>query len=69
MHPREKYQTDAEYRQLVDSLVDTIYRCQYTPSELREASILACIIYEENTKPNIKYDGSLKLHGMNLPHS
>ena len=28
-------------------LYNFIVQCDYTPSELREASILACILYEE----------------------
>ena len=46
--PREKYQNDTQYKMLVDSLVSTIHECQFTPSEIREASMLACIIYEED---------------------
>jgi len=46
--PRDKYQNDPKYHRLVDVLVDYIKDCQFTPSEVREASMLACIIYEEN---------------------
>ncbi len=46
--PREKYQNDPSYASLVNNLVGYIDKCQFTPSELREASILASIIYEEN---------------------
>jgi len=35
------------YRYLVDNLIATIYKCQFTPSELREMAVLASIIYEE----------------------
>ena len=45
--PREKYQHDNRYRALVDLLAAYIDQCQFTPSELREAVILARIIYEE----------------------
>lgn len=44
--PRDKYMNDPEYHQLVDTLEHFIERAQFTPSELREAAILACINYE-----------------------
>ncbi len=44
--PREKYMNDNEYHRLVNMLEQFIERAQFTPSELREASILACINYE-----------------------
>jgi hypothetical protein len=45
--PREKYIHDDRYHALVDSLYNAIRQAQFTPSEVREAAILACIIYEE----------------------
>lgn len=44
--PREKYMNDPEYHQLVNMLESFIERAQFTPSELREASVLVCINYE-----------------------
>lgn len=44
--PREKYMNDPEYHNLVDFLESMIERAQFTPSELREASVLASINYE-----------------------
>lgn len=44
--PRDKYMHDPAYAQLVNILTDFIERAEYTPSELREACILACINYE-----------------------
>tara|TARA_Y100000815_G_C13265771_1_gene471050 strand:- start:147 stop:380 length:234 start_codon:yes stop_codon:yes gene_type:complete len=44
--PREKYMNDPEYHQLVHFLEGQIERARFTPSELREACILACINYE-----------------------
>lgn len=46
--PREKYLNDPSYANLVNTLVGFINDCHYTPSEIREASILASILYEEN---------------------
>lgn len=37
---------DPEFRQLVDVLEGFIERADFTPSELREASVYACINYE-----------------------
>jgi len=44
--PKEKYMNDPEYHQLVRMLENFIERAQFTPSELREAAILASINYE-----------------------
>ena len=49
MTPKEKYMNDVQYRVLVDTLLAHIEKCLYTPSEMREAAILACILYEEKT--------------------
>lgn len=46
--PRSKYQLDPHYKSLVDMMVSSIKDCQFTPSEMREAAMLASIIYEEN---------------------
>ncbi len=45
--PREKYLHDVHYHAAVDSMVNLIHQCKYTPSELREMAVLASIIYEE----------------------
>ena len=47
MTPREKYMRDPEYHALVAMLESFIERCQFSPTELREAALLACIRYEE----------------------
>ncbi len=44
--PREKYMNDPDYHRLVDMLEQFVERAQFSPSELREASVLACINYE-----------------------
>jgi hypothetical protein len=44
--PREKYMNDPEYHQLVTMLENFIEKAQFTPSELREAAMLASINYE-----------------------
>jgi hypothetical protein len=44
--PEERYLTDPAFRLLVDRLYESIASASYTPSELREAVILAAIHYE-----------------------
>ncbi len=46
--PEQKYMHDVEYHILVDLLENFISRNQYTPSEMREAAMFACIKYEMN---------------------
>jgi hypothetical protein len=45
----ERYQTDPEFRALVDVLASQIYAARYTPTEIREASILAATLVESRT--------------------
>lgn len=45
---RDKYQNDSHFHALVDLMAAQIEQCNFTPSEMREAAILASIIYEEN---------------------
>ena len=44
--PMEKYHNDPEYHMLVDTIENFIRQAQFTPSEIREACILACTRYE-----------------------
>lgn len=44
---RDRYLNDPLFRTLVDSLVVMIERQNLTPTETREAAMLAQIIYEE----------------------
>lgn len=41
--PHERYYQDPDFHALVDRMVWYIATCKYTPSEMREASLLACI--------------------------
>jgi len=45
--PRERYHIDPEFHALVDTFYQSIDRCQFTPTELREAVILASIMHAE----------------------
>ena len=44
--PREKYMNDPDYNRLVNMLETFIEQARFTPSELREAAVLASINYE-----------------------
>lgn len=44
--PRDKYMNDPEYNHLVKTLEQLIEQARFTPSELREACVLASINYE-----------------------
>lgn len=44
--PRDKYMNDTEYHHLVCMLESLIEQARFTPSELREACVLASINYE-----------------------
>lgn len=41
--PEEKYTNDPNYRRVVDMLEALIVEAEFTPSEIREACMLACI--------------------------
>ena len=47
MTARERYKRDAQFKQLVDMNFVMIAEAQFTPTELREAAVLAAIKYEE----------------------
>ena len=44
--PKDKYLNDPRYHELVNMLEQLIERAEFTPSELREACVLASINYE-----------------------
>jgi hypothetical protein len=46
LSPQERYQRDANFKMLVDMLTDQIVCLEYTPTELREAAMLAALRYE-----------------------
>lgn len=47
MKVHERYHEDPAFRSLVDLLCVELERGQYTPTEVREAAMLAQIIHEE----------------------
>jgi hypothetical protein len=42
----QRYQNDAEFRQLVDMMLSFMHQARFTPSELREAVIFAACLFE-----------------------
>ena len=46
--PRERYKNDPTFHMLVDTMVKFIIDAKYTPSEMRDAALLASILYEQN---------------------
>lgn len=63
--PEERYRNDDTYRHVVDMLESIVHRAELTPYEVREASVLACIHYEQRnlsaSRIRIARDGSLSL--------
>ena len=49
--PEEKYLHDPQYRQIVDKIENLLHQEQFTPSEIREMAMLACIRYEMRRPP------------------
>ena len=54
--PNEKYRGDIDYARLVDSIESFIHEARFTPSEIREACMLACIRYEMRRTPEVVVD-------------
>jgi hypothetical protein len=46
MTGEQRYLHDAEFKMLVDTIHSLIDKLQYTPSEIRDAAMLAAIHYE-----------------------
>lgn len=45
--PRDRYLNDDMFKRLVDMMVAHLHQAMFTPSEMREAAIMASIIYAE----------------------
>ncbi len=50
-YPEDRYQRDVVFRHLVDALEGLIREAKMTPTEIREAAILAAIHYVRTTSP------------------
>lgn len=51
MFVRDRYLNDPMFHTLVDTMCAAIERAEFTPTEIREAAMLAQIIYEERRPP------------------
>lgn len=61
--PKERYYNDPHFAALVNMMVAHIEKCDYTPSEMREAAILASIIHEQmRIKPYYPLPKDIELH-------
>ena len=47
--PQGKYENDTQYHQIVDVIEHLLHDAQFSPSEVREAAVLACIHFEMRT--------------------
>lgn len=47
--PEKRYNRDNDFRALVDMMHAHIRMCRFTPSEIRDAAVLASIMYEKMT--------------------
>lgn len=52
----QRYREDSEFHYLVDMLHSLIKKAQYTPTEIREAALLAMIHYEQYSNRPIIVD-------------
>ena len=60
MNLRERYYNDPVFNKLIDHTVKMIEDLQFTPTEIREAAMIAQIIYEEKNPRNIYSDNFIK---------
>jgi hypothetical protein len=62
--PEDRYLNDNEFHMLVDLMESFIVKAQFTPSEMREAAVLASIKYEMRRQFTIplepELDGAFK---------
>ena len=51
MSVEQRYMNDTEFHALVDFMVSNIREYKYTPSEMREAAMFACVKVEMTRTP------------------
>lgn len=44
--PKQRYENDASYKQLCDLIENFLIQARFTPSEVRECAVMACIHFE-----------------------
>jgi hypothetical protein len=45
--PFDRYERDPSFRHLVDAIEMLLHEAKFTPTEVREAGIVACVRFEE----------------------
>lgn len=66
LSPADRYNRDPNFNRLVSVLELAIHQCEYTPTEIREAAMLAAIRYETvHCRPAVRIEDS----GMTLFNS
>lgn len=60
MQARDKYREDLQYRLLVDTMYNFIARAEFDPTEIRQAAILAHIMYSERNVMPILMNQTLR---------
>lgn len=60
--PRDRYNNDVAYRRVVDTMTHMLLTAQITPSEMREAAVLASINHESMTIRRYHIDLTPDLH-------
>lgn len=53
----ERYHRDVQFRNLVNTMRASIVRHDYTPSEMRDAAMVASILVEQDKPLSIKLEG------------
>jgi len=46
--PKDRYENDPHYKACVDNMSKMISDCHFSPAEMREMAVMACIHYEIN---------------------
>lgn len=62
MYADERYKKDAKFKMLVDTLHQQIRLLEFTPTEIREAAMLAQVHYEMINPRPIKVSSDLERH-------
>lgn len=57
----DRYHNDPSFKVLVDLLRSQIYNAKYTPTEIREAALLAQIMFESEKMPSYIIEEKIKL--------
>lgn len=65
---KERYQNDNAFRSLVDMMECQIAKAEFTPSEIRQAALLACINYEAMNVRKMYFHSPKAIQALNVLH-